>query len=142
MRLKVLVFGNPLVDEDSIALRMLPSLRKRFPEIEFKEFDAAENLEAEGRDLVILDAAKGIRKVALIKDVGVLEAGSVYSMHDFDLSLTLRLLFKMGSLDSVKIIAVPSSCPVKKALDEASPLLSSLLSGNGSRSSCRGRRRG
>ncbi len=140
--MKVLVFGNPLVRMDSVALRMLPMLRKRFPEVEFKEFDAAENLEHEGRDLVILDAAAGIRKVVLIEDLSALSGGKIYSMHDFDLSLTLKLLRKMGALDSVRIIAVPSSFPPRKALPACSSLLSSLLSGNESRSSCRGRRRG
>lgn len=127
MVIKVLVFGNPLVAKDSIALRLLPSLRKRFPGIEFKEFDAAENLEAEGRDLVILDSAEGLRQVTLIEDLSALSVGSVYSMHDFDLSLTLKLLRKMGLIRSVRIIAVPSRLPLRKAFLGCSELLSSLL---------------
>lgn len=128
--MKVLVFGNPLVRKDSIALRMLPGLRKSFPGVEFKEFDAAENLEAEGRDLVILDSAQGIREAMIIEDLSALEGRNVYSMHDFDLSLTLKLLKKTGRIDSVRIIAVPSSYPLKKALSEVSLLLSSLPSGS------------
>ncbi len=125
--MKVLVFGNPLVERDSIALRLLPALRKRFPEVEFKEFDAAENLEDEGPDLVILDSAEGIRRVMLIEDIAALSTGSIYSMHDFDLSLTLKLLRKMGAVNSVRIIAVPSRFPLRKALSGCSKLLSSLL---------------
>ncbi|HSB47257.1 MAG TPA: hypothetical protein VLD37_04525 [Candidatus Bilamarchaeum sp.] len=125
--MKVLVFGNPLVRRDSIALRLMPALRKKFPGIEFREFDAAENLESEGRDLVILDAAEGIGKVSLIDDLSALCGGKIYSMHDFDLALTLKLLKKMGKLGTVKIIAVPSSWPLRKALPEVSALLSSLL---------------
>ncbi len=142
MPAKVLVFGNPLVRQDSIALRILPALRKRFPHVEFKEFDAAENLEDEGRDLIIIDAAAGIRETILLSDLSALEGGRIYSMHDFDLSLTLKLLKKMGALDSVRIIAVPSGSAERKAVSACSRLLSSLLSGNGSRSSCRGRRPG
>lgn len=127
MPMKVLVFGNPLVRRDSIALRLMPALRKKFPGIEFREFDAAENLESEGRDLVILDAAEGIGKVSLIDDLSALCGGKIYSMHDFDLALTLKLLKKMGKLGTVKIIAVPSSWPLRKALPEVSALLSSLL---------------
>ncbi len=142
MPTKVLVFGNPLVEEDSIALRMLPALRKRFPCVEFKEFDAAENLEAEGRDLIIIDAAAGIDRVVLLDDLSALEGGKIYSMHDFDLSLTLKLLKKMGALDSIRIIAVPSGFSERRAVPACSRLLSSLLSGSASRSSCRGRRPG
>jgi len=139
---KVLVFGNPLVDADSIALRLMPLLAEKFPEFSFKEFDAAENLENEGRDLIILDSAIGLDGVTLIESLDGLISAKTYSMHDFDLALTLKLLRKMGKIDSVKIIAVPASCPLRKALLGASRLLSSLLSGNASHSSCRGRRRG
>jgi len=140
--LKILVFGNPLVDADSIALRLMPLLQKKFPLVSFKEFDAAENLEKEGRDLVILDSAVGIGKVALLDGIESLSGGKACSMHDFDLAMTLKLLVKMGSIDSVRIIAVPSSMPPGKALGAVSRLLSSLLSGSASRSSCKGRRRG
>ncbi len=127
MSAKVLVFGNPLVPQDSIALRILPALRRRFPVAEFKEFDAAEDLEKEGRDLIIIDSAVGISRVLLIEDLGALESGKIYSMHDFDLSLTLKLLKKMGAIDSVRIIAVPASLPLRKAVSGCSRLLSSLL---------------
>ncbi len=141
-RQKILVFGNPLVDADSIALRLMPLLQKKFPFVSFKEFDAAENLEKEGRDLIILDSAVGLDKVVLLEGIDSLSGGKAYSMHDFDLAMTLKLLLKMGALDSVRIIAVPSSMPPGKALSAVSRLLSSLLSGSASRSSCRGRRRG
>jgi Ni,Fe-hydrogenase maturation factor len=141
-KLKILVFGNPLVREDSIALRLIAPLRKKFPEIEFKEFDTAENLEKEGRNLVILDSALGIGKVVLINSPGALGSGKIYSMHDFDLSITLKLLRKMGALDSVRIIAVPADCGLRKAAAEAAAVISSLLSENASRSSCTGRKRG
>lgn len=124
------MFGNPLVDADSIALRLLPKLRKKFPNIGFKEFDAAENLENEGRDLIILDSAVGISEVALLNGLGSIDAlsiGEAYSMHDFDLAMTLKLLKKMGAIDSVRIIAVPSSMPLRPALLAVSRFLSSLL---------------
>lgn len=142
VRKRILVFGNPLVHADSIALRILPRLRKRFPEIDFVEFDAAENLEGEGRNLCILDSAVGIRKAAVFDGIGSLAGGRAVSMHDFDLALTLKLLMKMGRISSVLIIAVPSLLSEKAALAQVCRLLSSSLSKSASRSSCRGRRRG
>ena len=46
--MKVFVFGNPLVEKDSLVLKMLPELRRRFPEIEFQEVDPTEGLEKHG----------------------------------------------------------------------------------------------
>jgi len=126
--MKILVFGNPLVKQDSIALRMIPYLQKKFPDIEFKEFDAAENLEDEGRDLIILDSAEGIGHAVLIESLDLLGSANKYSMHDFDLSLTLKILKKMGAVDSVKLIAIPSNYPLRKALKEAEKIIASLSS--------------
>jgi len=142
VRKRILVFGNPLVHADSIALRILPRLRERFPGIDFVEFDAAENLEGEGRSLCILDSAVGIKKAAVLDGIDSLGGGRAVSMHDFDLALTLRLLMKMGRIGSVLIIAVPSSLSEKAAFAQVCRLLSSSLSKSASRSSCRGRRRG
>jgi Ni,Fe-hydrogenase maturation factor len=126
-RLKILVFGNPLVAEDSLPLRLLSALRERFPSVEFKEFDAAENLEDEGRDLLILDSAQGPDRVVLLEGIDKIETGKLYSMHDFDLALTLKILTKLKMLDSVRIIAVPAESPEKKALEEICPIISGLL---------------
>ena len=105
--MKVLVFGNPLLENDSLPLRLLPELRERFPEIEFKEIEPTEDLDAEGRDLVILDSVEGIDDVVEIDSIERLHANRVCSMHDFDLGYNLKLLKKIGRIDSVRIIGVP-----------------------------------
>ncbi|MEW6749047.1 MAG: hypothetical protein AB1295_05050 [Candidatus Micrarchaeota archaeon] len=140
--MKVLVFGNPMVEEDSIALRLMPLLRERFPGVEFKEFDPTENLEGEGRDLIILDAAKGIGKAVLLEGTSSLERSGTYSLHDYDLPISLSLLKRLGKIDSVRLIAVPSSSSLDEALEQSAAIISSLLSGNASRSSCKGHKRG
>jgi Ni,Fe-hydrogenase maturation factor len=124
--MKILVFGNMLVEEDSLPLRLMPKLEKLFPSIEFKEFDTAENLEDEGRDLVILDTAFGIEKVTLIDDVDNLQLSKTASMHDFDLPITLRILIKLKAIDSVKIIAIPAGYEEKKAIEEISEMIKSI----------------
>jgi hypothetical protein len=126
--MKILVFGNALVDADSLPLRILPKLRQDFPSVEFKEYDTSENLEDEGRDLIILDTAFGIESVTLIDDVDTLQLSKTCSMHDFDLPITLRILLKLKTIDSVKIIAVPSGYPEDKALAETSEIISQMCS--------------
>lgn len=109
---------------------MLPALRKKFPDIEFKEADTAENLEDEGRDLTILDAAMGIDEVTLIEDLDNLQLSKRFSMHDFDLPITLRILMKLKAIDSVKIIAVPMGYNKEKAIKEAVKIINELASGS------------
>ncbi len=121
--MKFLVFGNPLVKEDSIALQVAQKLRGKF---EFRIIDAAEDMEQEGKNLVILDAAEGIEKVTLLDGIGMLETGKIYSMHDFDIALMLKLLKKIGKMESVKIIAIPKNYGLEKAADEAETLLASI----------------
>jgi Ni,Fe-hydrogenase maturation factor len=123
----VLVFGNPMVRKDSLPLRLIGKLRLAFPDIEFKEFDPSENLEAEGRELNIIDAVEGIEKVTLITDIGSIRAQKVYSMHDFDLGYNLKLLKKLGGLDSVRIFGVPMKISEKEALGQLTELISTSL---------------
>lgn len=122
---RILVFGNPLVEADSLALKILPELRKRFPLIEFVEFDAVEDLEAQGRDLLILDVVAGLPKVTLISDLDQLQLvqSKRMSMHDFDLGQSLGLMKAARMLDSVKIIGIPMGYAEEKAVEEAAVLL-------------------
>jgi Ni,Fe-hydrogenase maturation factor len=114
----VLVFGNPLVKKDSLALRILPRLRELMPSIEFVELDGTESEEIAryGPDVTVLDAAEGIEKPAIITDLGKFDLPRVVSMHDFDLAWNLRLLRKTGKLSSVKIIALPLGCSPTNAI--------------------------
>lgn len=121
--MKVLVFGNPLVPEDSLALKVAEKLAGKF---EFKILDAVEDVEKEGRDLVILDVAEGIEKAVLLKSLDALQTNPIYSMHDFDISLTLKLLKKIGKIDSVKIVAIPKNYELEKAAKEADVILRSI----------------
>jgi len=126
---RVLVFGNPLVEKDAICLRILPDLKKRFPEIVFVEFDAVEDLEKEGSDLIILDCVEGIESVKLFSSLDEFQLVQTkrVSMHDFDLGQSLELLRTMGLLQSVKVFGVPVRSSEKKALMQVSVLFESAL---------------
>ena len=121
--MKVLVFGNPLVEKDSLVLKMLPELRRRFPEIEFQEVDPTEGLEKHGRDLIILDAVEDIKEVMVIDLVEQLKTNKIYSMHDFDLAYNLKILKKLKLIDSIKIIGIPMEIGEEKALNQIQLIL-------------------
>ena len=121
---KVYVLGNPLLEEDSLPLRLLPRLRKAFPDIEFLEIDPTEEFPEED-ELVIIDTVLNTEKVVVIKDIDKLSSQPNYSLHDFDLSFQLKMMKKMGKLKEVEIIGLPPDLDEKEAIDQISTLLPS-----------------
>lgn len=107
--MKIYVFGNPLVTEDSLPLLILPQLRKQFPDIQLTLVDPNENFPPKGeRDLTIVDTVKGLSEVTLLDytDLATIEKNPI-SPHDYDLLLHLLLLKKMGKINKVRIIGIP-----------------------------------
>lgn len=121
--MKVLIFGNPLLKQDSIPIKILPKLKQKFPKIEFKKIDPTEDLFPYYPHLTIIDTIKGIKKTIIINDIDKLKINKLYSMHDFDLALNLKLLKKLGKIESVKIIGVPININENKALNQISKIL-------------------
>jgi len=118
--MKIYVFGNPLVSEDSLSLLMLPRLKKEFPEIKFEVVDPNENFPpSREMNLIILDSVKEINKVMLLdySDLISVEKSPV-SPHDYDLLLHLLLLKKMGKINEVKIIGVPYGAKQNEILND------------------------
>jgi Ni,Fe-hydrogenase maturation factor len=121
--MKISVFGNPLVEEDSLPLRILPKLKKCFPDIEFVVEDPTETLNPAKDEWWILDSALGIDEVKLIDDLSKLDLTKRVSVHDYDLSIDLKLLKKIGKLNKVKIIAVPVGMEEKEAFERVREIL-------------------
>jgi Ni,Fe-hydrogenase maturation factor len=122
----VYAFGNPLVKEDSLPLKLIENLRKEFPSIEFKEFDTVEDLELD-KELSIIDTVKGIKKVELIEDIDKIITDKIYSMHDFDLGYNLKLFKKMRMIDKVRIFGIPSDMDEKAVFEQLKKLIKSIL---------------
>ena len=119
----VSVFGNSIVDKDSIVIRILPKLRKAFPKLEFVIEDPTETLSPPEDDWWIIDATKGVKKVMLINDLDHIDPSSSVSVHDYDLSFDLYLLQKLGKLPNMKIIVVPYDYSEKQAFKGVSNIL-------------------
>lgn len=122
---KIYVFGNPLVKEDSLPLKLIDKLRIEFPSIEFREFDTVEDLEE--KELNIIDTVKGIKKVELIEDIDRIVTDKIYSLHDFDLGYNLKLLKKMKMIDKVRIFGIPMKINEEEAFLELKSLINKLI---------------
>ncbi|MFA4873221.1 MAG: hypothetical protein WC659_04785 [Patescibacteria group bacterium] len=107
----ITVFGNPLLEEDSLPLRILPELQKRFPEITFEVKDPTEECIPPENPWWIIDTVKGIKDVSCFESLdafaAALKTRSNVSLHDFDLGLHLLLLKKINPDLEVRIIGVP-----------------------------------
>jgi Ni,Fe-hydrogenase maturation factor len=115
----VYVSGNLIVKEDSVPLRIMDRLQKKFPEISFRELDPTENMPEE-KTLNIIDTVIGIEDVRVIKNIDSIVTGKVYSLHDFDLGFNLKLMKKAGKIKNVHIIGVPASMNDDTALEGVS----------------------
>jgi len=123
-----LVFGNPLVEQDSIALRIIPKLKERFPCYEFRDTDPTENLEHFGKDLWIIDVIHNSDKILLIDNLNKIEETRVSSMHDFDLTLNLKLLLKTKKISSFKIIGISWNMKEDEAVEGVSEMIKKMPS--------------
>ena len=125
----VYVLGNPLVEEDALPLRVLPRLRETFPTLHFIEIDPTENFPEE-EHLIIIDTILNAPRVVVWTDVDAIQSSPSYSLHDFDLGMTLKIMQKMGKLQRATIFGVP---PVQnenenQLLEELKQTMSNLLS--------------
>ncbi len=129
MKRKVFVFGNPLVEQDSLALKVAECLQGKIPGVLFKAVDALEQVK-EKENLYIMDVALGAEKVRLLSNLDELQTAQPLSGHDFDLAMELKLLRKVGKLKEVKIISIPASFGLEKATEEVEKLLRKMEMGD------------
>jgi hypothetical protein len=118
--MKIFVFGNEDLKEDNLPLRILPQLKKYFPNIDFVLQDPNEEWEIENdsqnSEIVIIDTAVGIKEVTIFDSLEKFVRPPRIGMHDFDALTNLRFLFKLGKIKKVKIIAIPPNISESEAL--------------------------
>jgi len=123
---KIYCVGNALLREDRMPLRIMGKLQNKFPKMEFCELDPSENM-PEDKNLTIIDTVVGIDKVEIIRDINHVVTGRVYSLHDFDLGFTLKLMKKAGKLEKIRIIGVPAHMNEKTAIGEVGKAVQKIM---------------
>ena len=124
--LTIFVAGNPLLEIDSLPLRILPKLSKSLPMFSFEEFDPTENFPEE-REMVILDTVVGLKKAEIIRGTDSFLLPKSCSLHDFDLGTNLRLLQKAGKIKKFTIIGIPPGLSEKDAFSQVAKIIRANL---------------
>ncbi len=114
--MRILIFR--LENEDFI----LERLRKAFPAVGFRKCSLNENIDDEGRRLVAIETVQSVRSVMLIEsmDSGFLKGESSHAISN------LRVMKRLGALDSVKVIAVPERMEPERAARSISAVITEL----------------
>lgn len=108
--MKVYVFGNEDIPEDSAAVNTAKLLQKDLPEIEFVFVKPNEDLPFLGETkFVVMDTVEGLEEVKMF-ELG--ENASValpprFSAHDYDLNFQLKYLKKLGKIGKVRVVGLP-----------------------------------
>ena len=108
--MNVYVFGNEYVAEDKRAIEVARELEGAIDGISFVFVNPNDDVPfVDQRLAVILDTVEGIQDVALVEgdEIDGLVLSPRGSVHDFDLTLQLRYLRKLGKLGEVTIIGIP-----------------------------------
>lgn len=121
--MEILVFGNPLVPEDSLAINLIPKLKKLFPKHKFLHLDPTENIDQYGPELLIIDVVHGIKEPLIITNPDKLSTSKITSMHDFDLAYNLKLLLQAKKIKGVKILGLPYNMDEEEALSSSQSIL-------------------
>src|SRR3989338_1061090 len=115
--MKIFVFGNPEFEEDNLPLKILPLLKKKFPEIDFEIKDPNEEWGSEENNTVI-DTVLGITDVAIFKNLSEFKKAPRFGMHYFGALSNILHLQKIGKIKKTVVIGLPKALPEKEALEK------------------------
>lgn len=98
---KILVLGNDLLEEDSMAKRVGHFLKGDYEVLFVSDVFQLMDFLNSNDDFLVLDVVDGLKDVREIS-VSELKGSKIFSAHDFDSSFVFRLFDK-----KVKIIGIP-----------------------------------
>ncbi len=111
------IFGNPIVEKDSVLVHLLPVLQQEFSQHVFIHQDPTENLTIPKEDWIILDAVQGLSDIHVFTSLDdFLAPTRDAGVHGYDLYTELKLLEKLNKLPNYKIIGVPMGWGEEKVL--------------------------
>jgi Ni,Fe-hydrogenase maturation factor len=124
-KMKLILFGNPALDYDNVAIKVGEKLKKRGIDVLHVE-NPIELTDLAIEEYIILDVAEGITEPKIITDLDKLLLGRLCSLHDFDMAFFLKLLKELGQVSTVRIIALPQRMEVAEGVFAVEKLLTNF----------------
>ncbi|MBU1201595.1 MAG: hypothetical protein KJ583_06815 [Nanoarchaeota archaeon] len=118
--MRVLVFGNPYLKYDSLAVEIAKELQLQG--VEFVMCDSPEQIMQEKFDY-IMDVVEGINEIKVFDNLKLLNPHRMFSLHDFDVTFFLGLMERLGKLNKVSIIGIPTNYDKEKAKKKVKAIL-------------------
>lgn len=118
MKKNVYVLGNPVEKSDSLPVKILPRLKKIFPDLNFIYHDPTEEINiSDKKELIIIDTVKCLKRVTVFHDINDFLISPRVTVHDYDLPLNLGILKKLGKVKKITIIGIPKKGKEKQILE-------------------------
>jgi Ni,Fe-hydrogenase maturation factor len=118
MKRKILVFGNPYLEYDSLAVEIAKDLmQEKNSDAEFIICTSPEQMMEQKFDM-IMDVVEGIDDIRVFDNLKLLNPHRMFSLHDFDVTFFLSLLERLGKIEKVRIIGIPAQLDREKAKDK------------------------
>ncbi|MFH1589445.1 MAG: hypothetical protein ABIB43_02675 [archaeon] len=118
--MRILVFGNPYLKDDSLAVEIAKELKIK--DVEFKMCVSPEEIMQEKFDY-IMDAVDGIDEIKVFDNLKLLNPHRMFSLHDFDVTFFLSLMERFGKVEKMKIIGIPLGFDKEKAKKKIQSML-------------------
>ena len=118
--MKILYFGNPLLDTDNLAVKVCRKLERenKSKDIEFEHIsDIFQLIDKNLDEAILIDVVHGITKAGFV-DSSSLKQSRISSLHDFDLGFLIKL-----KKVNPKILGIPKGYSEELALNEVRSLL-------------------
>ncbi|MFH0885357.1 MAG: hypothetical protein V1861_06630, partial [Candidatus Micrarchaeota archaeon] len=88
------------------------------------KYDVSDELGEDSRKIIAIDTIKGLSQVTLLEDISSVSPGR--ALEGSGALITLRILLRIGSIDSAKVIGVPPDYPVDKSIIEMAAIIGEL----------------
>ena len=111
MKSAILYFGNELIPEDRLAIKVVEELKGTLPGFEFVHCHSPDTIldYKDHAKVIIVDVSPNVEEITVVKDMTSLKERELFTLHDLDLNFFLKLMEKLGNIKSIEIIALPAN---------------------------------
>lgn len=125
---RVFIFGNLILSADNPPMKVLPTLCKNFPQIEFLHVDPSDTWIENETNPILIDTVIGLLKPKLFNSLQSFEKLNFrITPHDYDLYFDLAIMLKLNKIEGFQLIGIPQKEPTKSMVVDVISILRKVL---------------